>query len=529
MNYLKINTIRKKILASNGLLLIILLMVLVYALMQLNLNQKLLHEEEQSFKSLQKLSDFQEKFIEFRLSSTEFLILLQNDKKEQSEKIFIELERLFKNTTSPEIKAKSADFIKYNKQIKQAAAAFINDEKMEGSLLLNKSIKTSSTILDALKEQYKIHKQEQEKIVSAVHQSNKNVSFSIYLLLVVMVIVGIGASMFLANIISNALNSLRNTVESIEKSGDLTQRADIKSNDEVGILAAAFNRLIDNMSTIVSEVIQKSDQLASSAEQLSAVTEQTNKGVKQQSSDIVQAASAMNQMSSTVSEVASNAQHASDSAEIGNEEATNGSQVVSQTIIAINDLANGVQDAAEVIEKFKNDSENIGTVLDVIKNIAEQTNLLALNAAIEAARAGEQGRGFAVVADEVRTLAQRTQESTKEIETLVDTLQGGAGRAVEVMQKSQEKTESTVTQAEQAGKSLDAINKSVDNILQLNTQIAIAAEQQATTAEEVNRNISNIQTVSEQTASGAEQTSASSKELNELGVQLRNLVGQFTV
>ncbi len=529
MNLLKINTIRKKILASNGVLLIILLMVLMYALMQLKSNQKLLIEQEESFIALQEIAGTEEQFIKLRLASTEFLILLQNNKKTERDTLFKELDHRFKNAAHPELKAKSPDFIQYYEQVKQAATAFINDDKMQGSLLLNQSIKTSSRILKALKKQYHTHKQDQEQIVEQVHQSNKNVSFSIYLLLVVMLVMGSSISLFLANLISSALISLRNTVESIEKSGDLTQRAEIKSSDEVGTLAAAFNRLIDNMAMIVSEVIQKSEQVSSSAEQLSSITEQTSRGVKQQSDEILQVSTAMNQMSATVTEVASNAQHASDSAEIGNAEATNGSEVVQKTIITINDLASGVQGASSVIEKFKNDSENIGTVLDVIKNIAEQTNLLALNAAIEAARAGEQGRGFAVVADEVRTLAQRTQESTIEIENLVETLQSGAGKAVEVMQQSQVKTENTVTQAKQAGQSLDAINESVNNILQINTQIAIAAEQQAATAEEVNRNISNIQAVSEQTASGAEQTSASSKELNELGAQLRSLVGQFNV
>lgn len=459
MIYLKINTIRKKILASNGVLLIILLMVLIDVLTQLQNNQHLLLEQEESFIKLQEIAELEELFVQFRLASTEFLKLLQNDKKEQ----------------------------------------------------------------------HHVLKKNLDEIVEAVHHSNKNVSFSIYLLLAAMIIVGLGMSLFLAKLISSAIISLTNTVDSIEKSGDLTQRADIQSSDEVGTLAASFNRLVDNMSTIVSEVMQKSDQLAASAQQLSDITEQTSCGVKQQSDDIIQVATAMNQMSATMSEVASNAQHASDSSETGNKEASNGSQVASQTISAIKDLAGGVQNAANAIEQFKSDSENIGTVLDVIKNIAEQTNLLALNAAIEAARAGEQGRGFAVVADEVRTLAQRTQESTIEIETLVDTLQSGAGQAVNVMQQSREKTENTVSQAEQAGQSLDAINESVNSILQLNTQIAIAAEQQAATAEDINRNISNIQAVSEQTASGAEQTSTSSKELNELGVELRSLGGQFKV
>jgi methyl-accepting chemotaxis protein len=237
----------------------------------------------------------------------------------------------------------------------------------------------------------------------------------------------------------------------------------------------------------------------------------------------------MNQMSATVQEVASNAEQASASADDGNNAATDGNRVVGQTISAISNLASDVQTSADVIETLKGDSENIGTVLDVIKNIAEQTNLLALNAAIEAARAGEQGRGFAVVADEVRTLAQRTQESTTEIEGLVEALQSGAQQAVDVMGNSRDQAENTVSQARLAGESLDAITQSVETIVNMNTQIASAAEEQSATTEEINRSVINIQDIAEQTAAGAVQTAASSTELNNLGEQMRGLVAKFKV
>ena len=420
-------------------------------------------------------------------------------------------------------------FDNYYKQFLQASAAFINDEKMQGSLLLNKSTEISTKILNSLKAQYNEHKQEVANIVEEVHHSNNMVSYSLYGLLVIMIVVGLGMSLFLANMISSGIQRLQGTIEQIENNNDLTQRADVNSNDEVGSLSAAFNRLVENLAGIVSDVTQKSDQLATAATELSAVTERTSSGIQKQSDEISQVATAMNEMSATVQEVASNAEQASSSADEGNNEATNGSRVVGQTISAISELSGDVQTSADVIEKLKGDSENIGTVLDVIKNIAEQTNLLALNAAIEAARAGEQGRGFAVVADEVRTLAQRTQESTTEIEALVDALQSGAQKAVDVMGQSREKAESTVSQAQLAGESLDAITQSVGNIVNMNIQIASAAEEQSATAEEINRSINNIQDIAEQTASGAVQTAASSTELSNLGEQMRGLVAKFKV
>ena len=262
---------------------------------------------------------------------------------------------------------------------------------------------------------------------------------------------------------------------------------------------------------------------------MAAITEETSSGVESQKDETVQVASAITQMTATVQEVANNAESATSAAADADSEAKAGNQIVSSTVQAISELATEVESSASVIEKLKGDSENIGAVLDVIKGIAEQTNLLALNAAIEAARAGEQGRGFAVVADEVRTLAQRTQESTAEIENLINALQGGAEEAVTVMTRSRDRASHTVEQAKHAGESLSSITRAVGTILQLNTQIATAAEEQSSVSEEINRNVINIQDISEQTASGAEQTASASAELARLGEQLQNLVGQFKV
>ncbi len=314
-----------------------------------------------------------------------------------------------------------------------------------------------------------------------------------------------------------------------EGEGDLTKRVPVNSTDDVGQLGANFNQFVEKLQSLIGRIASATDQVATAAEELSVVTEQTSSGIQKQSCETEQVATAMNEMTATVREVANSAEQASGAANMANREADDGNQVVKKTISAISELAQEVQNSAAVIEKLKDDSQNIGTVLDVIKSIAEQTNLLALNAAIEAARAGEQGRGFAVVADEVRTLAQRTQESTKEIEGLIDTLQAGAEKAVGAMGNSQKRADDTMEMASEAGQSLEGITSAVSTILDMNTQIASASEEQSATADEINRSVVNIQSVSQQTATGAEQTAASSHELSKLSEELRTMVGQFRI
>ena len=314
-----------------------------------------------------------------------------------------------------------------------------------------------------------------------------------------------------------------------EGDGDLTVRVSVQTNDEIGELGNNFNTFVDKLQGIIGEIAGATSQLASSTEEMAAITMQTSAGVENQKQETIQVATAITEMTATVQEVSSNAEKASLAASEADNESQTGSHVVSATVQAITALATEVESSAAVIEKLKGDSENIGTVIDVIKGIAEQTNLLALNAAIEAARAGEQGRGFAVVADEVRTLAQRTQESTSEIERLIDALQSGAEEAVTVMSSSRERANDTVEKAKEAGQSLTSITGAVDMIVQMNTQIATASEEQSSVSEEINRNVINIQDISEQTASGAEQIATASTELASLGEQLRLLVGQFKV
>lgn len=334
---------------------------------------------------------------------------------------------------------------------------------------------------------------------------------------------------FISRGIITSLDKLRNTIVQAEEENDLKLRCEITSEDEIGQTAMAFNRRMDKFQTLMQQITGATTQLATASEEVATVAKGSGQNLEKQRAETEQVATAMNEMSATVSEVASNASSAAGAAQNADNEAKGGQTIVQQTAEEIEKLATEVESAAEVIHQLEQDSENIGGVLDVIKGIAEQTNLLALNAAIEAARAGEQGRGFAVVADEVRTLASRTQESTQEIETMIDQLQKRAQTAVRVMEQGREQAQRGAEHAKEAAASLEAITRAVATINDMNTQIASAAEEQSTVAEEMNRNITTISQISEQTSAGSQQTTTASVELTKLAGQLQSLVGQFKI
>ncbi|RML33287.1 Methyl-accepting chemotaxis protein [Pseudomonas syringae pv. atrofaciens] len=324
---------------------------------------------------------------------------------------------------------------------------------------------------------------------------------------------------------------LQETLEVVERvaSGDLSRNLNVDRKDELGKLQATIQRMTVSLRELVGGIRDGVTQIASAAEELSAVTEQTSAGVNSQKVETDQVATAMHEMTATVQEVARNAEEASEAAVTADRQARDGERVVNEAIAQIERLASAVGNSSEAMGALKQESDKIGSVLDVIKSVAEQTNLLALNAAIEAARAGEAGRGFAVVADEVRSLAQRTQKSTEEIEALIARLQSGTQQATTVMDSSRELSTSSVELTRRAGGSLESITKTVSAIQAMNQQIAAAAEEQSATAEEINRSIINVRDVSEQTSAASEETAASSVELARLGNHLQVLVSRFTV
>lgn len=345
--------------------------------------------------------------------------------------------------------------------------------------------------------------------------------------LAVMVIVGIIGLLVSLTITRRIADVAVRLQEIASGEGDLTKRLESSSQDELGRLARSFNTFMSKLQDIIGNVATSTSQLSTAAEEIATISEDSNKRVQQQHQETEQVATSMNEMTATVQEVARSANQASEAALKASNEASNGHQVVEQTIKSINALASEVETAASVIHRLENDSSKIGMVLEVIRGISEQTNLLALNAAIEAARAGEQGRGFAVVADEVRTLASRTRQSTLEIQTMIESLQTGAEEAVKVMEQGRNQAHSSVDQASKAGQSLRGITNAVETINGMNDQIASAAEEQSAVAEEINRNIANISQLGDQTAGAASQISMASSQLAQLANQLQLLVGKF--
>lgn len=416
-----------------------------------------------------------------------------------------------------------------NKGYIPAIGKIESGEYRAANILLLKTINPAFTkaleALDAMLE-------DEEVVAAALFKSAEEQYHSEVTLITTLLVVSISIGVLLAWVIISGISKGVASVEMVANSladGDLTGRVDYSSKDEIGHIATAFNRMADKFSTAITQVKDAITQLAAAAEETSVVNAQTTSGINQQQMETSQVATAITQMNSTVHEVARSAVAAAEAAKDADSTFEEGKLVVDKIIDAITELANEVEQSSLVIRELEHESVSIGSVLDVIKGIAEQTNLLALNAAIEAARAGEQGRGFAVVADEVRTLAGRTQQSTQEIEEMINRLQSGANKAVQVMEVGKQKSEHGVAQATAASEALNTIHDAVERITTMNTQIASAAEEQSTVTEEINRNIVNINQVAEQTSEGSKQAAIASDDLSRLAEELKKLVGQFKV
>ncbi|MBW8358006.1 methyl-accepting chemotaxis protein [Pseudomonas protegens] len=311
--------------------------------------------------------------------------------------------------------------------------------------------------------------------------------------------------------------------------GDLTRRLTSDRADELGSIAKGFNTFLAKLQAMISQVVTSVQSVSDSSEHTADIAIRTNQGVHKQMVEIDQVATAVHEMTATAQDVARNATQAAQAASHADQAASQGMQIVRDTSSSIGALAEEIGRAVGVVQTLAKDSENINAILIAIRGIAEQTNLLALNAAIEAARAGEQGRGFAVVADEVRNLAQKTQQATEEIQSMIQQLQQGTREVVRVMEDSQHKTDQSVEHAAKAAQALETITQAVSVINDMNTQIASAAEEQSAVAEDINRNVINIGQVANEVASGADESSAASAGLTKLAEQQRRLINQFKV
>ena len=328
--------------------------------------------------------------------------------------------------------------------------------------------------------------------------------------------------------ISSPLSHLAKALNDIAHGdGDLTRRLDVKGSDEVATLSQSFNTFAERIRSLVSDIAQRSEQISAISVQLEGHSQGSRDDAQQQSHEVEMVASAMNQMSATVSEVANNAQHASDSTRIGDQQINNGQKIIDSVVHSIRQQADDLKTAAKAISALEQGSQEIGDVINVIREIADQTNLLALNAAIEAARAGEHGRGFAVVADEVRTLANRTHSSTQEIENTIANLQQQTETAVHQMNLSQQRSEASVNDVEKAREVLGQISDEMKQISGMNLQIASATEQQSATAEELLRNVQQISSVADRALQGASETADSSEQLRSVSVYLTESVKRF--
>jgi len=311
--------------------------------------------------------------------------------------------------------------------------------------------------------------------------------------------------------------------------GDLTQRLHIDSRNELGQIATGFNTFLTRLQGMISEVVGSVQKVSDASEHTADIAIRTDKGVQTQLAEIELVATAVHEMTATAQDVARNATQAAEAASHADRAANQGRHIVQDTGATITELAGEIGRAVDVVQTLARDSENIDAILVTIRSIAEQTNLLALNAAIEAARAGEQGRGFAVVADEVRNLAQKTQQATGEIQQMIQQLQNGTRDVVQVMEQSQSRTQRSVEQADAAAEALQAITQAVSLINDMNNQIASAAEEQSAVAEDINRNVTKIGQVAQDVAGGAEEASQASAGLTRLAEQQRRLINQFKV
>lgn len=427
------------------------------------------------------------------------------------------------------LKQLKADVNGYLTLVEQIVALVDKDQQQDAIDLLNTRLAPQGVILGkSLEGLITFNQNGVEAAVQLAAQMYASAQWIVGLIIVIALI----ATLLLAWLLTRSITAPIGQALAVARTiaaGDLSQPVVVRGNDEPAQLLTALATMQDQLQSTIRGISESAQQLASAAEEMSSVMEQSTRGLQAQNDEIEQAATAVNQMSAAVDEVAGNAVSSAEASKASDEDSKHGHYQISETISSIQNLVDEVLGASNKAEGLAVQAQDISKVLEVIRGIAGQTNLLALNAAIEAARAGEAGRGFAVVADEVRSLAQRTQDSTEEIEQMITAIQQGTQGTVEALNSSAEHAGQTLQRANSAGSALEKITAAISQISQRNLVIASAAEQQALVAREVDRSLVNIRDLSTQTAAGATQTSAASQELSRLAVGLNGLVTRFVL
>ncbi|MEB0310284.1 methyl-accepting chemotaxis protein, partial [Pseudomonas sp. 10B1] len=403
-------------------------------------------------------------------------------------------------------------------------------EKLEEARsVINSRMKADSDLIgDQLKQLIGMNKNSSKQTMETATAEYNNANIMVIVVAVGAALLTVLLALLLTRSIVVPLTRALQVAEDIA-GGNLTKTVLIDGHDEPARLLTALQVMQQNLRKTIQHISGSATQLASAAEELSVVTDEASRGLQQQNNEIEQAATAVNEMTAAVEEVARNAVSTSEASQQSNQTACVGRDRVVETVSAIQAMTQDVQTTTLLVEGLAVQGRDIGKVLDVIRSIAEQTNLLALNAAIEAARAGEAGRGFAVVADEVRALAHRTAQSTQEIEQMVAGIQNGTTEAVQSMLVNTDRTQSTLELARAAGVALEQITVAISHINERNLVIASASEEQAQVSREVDRNLVNIRDLATQSAAGAHQTSAASNELSRLALDLNGMVAKFVI
>jgi len=497
--------------------------------------------ENNTVPSISSLNDLTQLTLRLRVLSYRLLLNREADTQQKTVQLFDQRNqqinqaqaRYEKMISSAEEQAAYDDYTRLLGQYRQLETRMknfsANDQVDELRAMLNSDMLSNSEQVNAaLDKLVKINNAQTREINQQADDEYRSALSWVVGMLIVATLLTFLSAWLLTRSIVKPIDQALVAAEAIAE-GNLTQPIHAEGHDEAARLLLAMQKMQGKLRDTLQRISGSATQLASAAEELNSVTDEGARGLTQQNNEIEQAATAVNEMTSAVEEVARNAVSTSEASRDATTSASDGRDLVMETVSAIERMSGDVQSTADLIGLLAAESRDIGKVLDVIRGLADQTNLLALNAAIEAARAGEAGRGFAVVADEVRALAHRTQQSTSEIERMIGSIQGGTEQAVDSMRNSTERAESTLNIAKGAGMALETINGAIVQINERNLVIASAAEEQAQVAREVDRNLVNIRDLSVQTAAGSAQTTAASGELARLAVDLNAMVARFKV